>query len=51
MLLSVLALGVLIGQLPVSASRSQPTTDQSASITVVAEEDGSGVRIVASPSP
>ena len=45
MLLSVLALGVLIGQLPVSASRSQPTTDQSASITVIAEDDGSGVAI------
>lgn len=45
MFLSVLALGVLIGQLPVSASRSQPTTDQSASITVIAEEDGSGVPI------
>jgi len=40
-----LILGVLIGQLPVSASRSQPTTDQSASITVIAEEDGSGVPI------
>jgi hypothetical protein len=45
MLLSVLALGVLIGQLPVSGSRSQPTTDQSASITVIAEEDGSGAPI------
>ena len=45
MFLSVLALGVLIGQLPVSASRSQPATDQSASITVIAEEDGSGVPI------
>jgi protocatechuate 3,4-dioxygenase beta subunit len=45
MLLSVLALGVLIGQLPASASLSQPTTNQSASITVIAEEDGSGVPI------
>src|SRR5215210_2924624 len=45
MLLSVLALGVLIGQLPVSAPFSQPTTEQSASITVIAEEDGSGVPI------
>jgi hypothetical protein len=45
MLVSVLALGVLIGQVPVSASLSQPTTDQSASITVIAEEDGSGVPI------
>jgi protocatechuate 3,4-dioxygenase beta subunit len=45
MLLSALALGVLIGQLPVSASRSQPAPDQAASITVTAEEDGSGVPI------
>jgi protocatechuate 3,4-dioxygenase beta subunit len=45
MLLSVLALGVLIGQLPVRASLSQPTTDQSASVTISAEEDGSGVPI------
>jgi len=45
MLLSVLAFGALIGQLPVSGSRSQPTTDQSASITVITEEDGSGVPI------
>ncbi len=45
MLLSVLALGVLMGQLPVSASLSQPATDQSASVTVIAEEDGSGVPI------
>ncbi len=45
MLLSVLALGVLIGQLPTSASPSQPTTDQSASITVIAQEDGLGVPI------
>src|SRR6185503_19147602 len=45
MFLSGLILGVLIGQLPVSASRSQPATDQSASITVIAEEDGSGVPI------
>ena len=45
MFLSGLILGVLIGQLPVSASPSQPTTDQSASITVIAEEDGSGVPI------
>ena len=42
MLLSILALGVLIGQLPLSASLSQPATVQSASITVTAEEDGSG---------
>jgi hypothetical protein len=40
-LLSVLALGVLIGQLPASASPSQPTV-RAASITVIAEEDGSG---------
>jgi hypothetical protein len=45
MILSVLALGVLIGQLPVRASLSQPTTDQSASVTISAEEDGSGVPI------
>src|SRR4026208_2472080 len=45
MFLSGLILGVLTGQLPVSASPSQPTTDQSASITVIAEEDGSGVPI------
>ena len=45
MLLSVLALGVLIGQPPVRASLSQPTTDQSASVTIIAEEDGSGVPI------
>ena len=41
MLASVLALGVFIGQLPASASLSQPTV-QAASITVSAEEDGSG---------
>jgi len=41
MLPSVLALGVLIGQLPASASPSHPTV-QAASITVIAEEDGSG---------
>jgi protocatechuate 3,4-dioxygenase beta subunit len=41
MLLSILALGVLIGQLPAGASLSQPTV-QAASITVIAEEDGSG---------
>ena len=45
MLLSLLALGVLIGQLPTSASPSQLTTDQSGSITVIAQEDGSGVPI------
>ena len=45
MLLSVLALGVLIGQLPVSGSGNQPTADPSASITVSAEEDGSRVPI------
>src|SRR5688572_11978310 len=45
MLLSVLALGVLMGQLPVSASLSQPTTDRSASVTIIAEEDGWGVPI------
>ena len=49
MLLSVLALGVLIGQLPVRASLGQPPIDQSASVTVSAEEDGSGVPIVGIP--
>ncbi len=42
MILSVLALSVLLGQLPISASLSQPATVQSASITVTAEEDASG---------
>ena len=41
MLPSVLALSVLIGQLPANASLIQPTV-QTASITVLAEEDGSG---------
>ena len=41
MLLSVLALGVLLGPLPASAAVSQPTV-QAASITVITEEDGSG---------
>jgi hypothetical protein len=49
MLLSVLALGLLVGQLPVSASLSQPTTDRSASVTIVAEEDGSGIPIAGVP--
>jgi hypothetical protein len=45
MLLSALVLVVSIGELPVSASPPQPATNQSVSVTVVAEEDGSGIPI------
>lgn len=45
MILSVLTLGAVLGQVPASAALNQPASGQSASITVTAEEDGSGAPI------